>query len=143
MEQDSIRLLRECDAGVKMGVGTIEETLDSAESGKLRALLRRSRTHHQELGKEIGRLLDAAGDEGKDPSLMAQSMSRVKTDFKLAMHPDDRTVANLITEGCDMGVRSLGRYLNEFAAAEPDAVEIARRLIDAEEELREGLKEFL
>ena len=79
MEQDSIRLLRECDAGVKMGVNTIEDTLEYAENGKLRALLQRSRAHHLELGKEIGLLLDEAKDEGKNPSMMAKGMSMLKT----------------------------------------------------------------
>lgn len=28
IEQDTIKLLRECDAGIKMGVSAIEESLD-------------------------------------------------------------------------------------------------------------------
>ena len=143
MEQDSIRLLRECDAGVKMGVGTIENTLQYADSGKLRALLQRSRVHHLELGKQIGLLLDEANDEGKSPGTMAKGMSMLKTTVKLGLNPTDQTVATLITEGCEMGVRSLGRYLNEYAAAEPPARRIAQRLIEAEEELRDELRAFL
>ncbi|MBQ8584962.1 MAG: hypothetical protein IJ452_01600 [Butyricicoccus sp.] len=143
MEQDSIRLLRECDAGVKMGIDSIEETLDRVQDSKLRDLLQRSRKHHMELSKEIGALLDQSGDLGKDPSLMARGMSKMKTEWKLAMEPNDQTVAELITEGCDMGVRSLGRYLNEYAAAENEPRRLARQVIEAEEELRDGLKSFL
>lgn len=143
MEQDSIRLLRECDAGVKMGIDSIEETLDRVQDGKLRALLQRSRKHHMELGKEIGVLLDECGDLGKDPSLMARGMSKMKTEWKLAMEPNDQTIATLITEGCDMGVRSLARYLNEYAAAEAEPRRLAREVIDAEEELRDSLQNFL
>ena len=143
MEQDSIRLLRECDAGVKMGVNTIEDTLEYAENRKLRALLQRSRAHHLELGKEIGLLLDEANDEGKNPSMMAKGMSMLKTTVKLGLEPTDQTVATLITEGCEMGVRSLGRYLNEYEAAEPSARKVARKLIEAEEELRDELRAYL
>ena len=143
MEQDSIRLLRECDAGVKMGIDAIEETLDRVQSTKLRALLQRSRKHHMELGKEIGAMLDAANDLGKDPSMMARGMSKMKTEWKLAMEPNDQTIATLITEGCDMGVRSLAKYLNQYQAAETEPRRLAQDVIDAEEELRDSLQSFL
>ena len=143
MEQDSIRLLRECDAGVKMGIDSIEETMDRVQDEKLLELLQRSRKHHMELGKEIGVMLDQSGDQGKDPSMMARGMSKMKTEWKLAMEPDDKTIAALITEGCDMGVRSLAKYLNQYKAAETEPRRLAREVIDAEEELRDELRNFL
>lgn len=36
IEQDTIRLLRECDAGIKMGVSSIEEMLPSVKSEELK-----------------------------------------------------------------------------------------------------------
>ena len=143
MEPDSIRLLRECDAGVKMGVDSIEDTIDHAQDPELRDLLHRSRAHHLKLGREIEELLNEAHDDGKDPNPMARGMSKLKTSMRLTFEPSDTAVANLITEGCDMGVRSLARYLNQYEGAEDTPRNIARRLIDAEEELREGLRPFL
>ena len=35
IEQDTIRLLRECDAGIKMGVSSIDEVLDYVNSDEL------------------------------------------------------------------------------------------------------------
>ena len=32
IEQDTIELLRECDAGIKMGVSAIDEVMDSAQA---------------------------------------------------------------------------------------------------------------
>ena len=36
IEQDTIRLLRECDAGVNMGISSIEEVIDKVKSENLR-----------------------------------------------------------------------------------------------------------
>ena len=38
IEQDTIKLLRECDAGIKMGVSAIEESLDYVKSDKLKKI---------------------------------------------------------------------------------------------------------
>ena len=35
IEQDTIKLLRECDAGVKMGVASIDDVLDQVHSRAL------------------------------------------------------------------------------------------------------------
>jgi len=39
IEQDTIRLLRECDAGVKMGISSIDDVLDDVKSVKLKEYL--------------------------------------------------------------------------------------------------------
>ena len=39
VEQDTVRLLRECDAGVKMGVSALSEVLGSAQDETLRSIL--------------------------------------------------------------------------------------------------------
>ena len=39
IEQDTIKLLRECDAGVKMGTSSIEDVLDNVKGEKLEKLL--------------------------------------------------------------------------------------------------------
>ena len=36
VEQDTIKLLRECDAGIKMGVSSIDEVLQYIKSDTLR-----------------------------------------------------------------------------------------------------------
>ena len=113
IEQDTVKLLRECDAGVKMGVQSIEEVLDTVKSQQLKETLNTCKREHDELNTQLQEQLDRFGDEGKDPSPMAQSMSWIKTNIKLTMHESDHTVADLITDGCNMGVKSLNKYLNQ------------------------------
>ena len=53
VEQDTIKLLRECDAGVKMGVSSIDDVMDHVNAEKLRDLLRECRAKHEQLDKEL------------------------------------------------------------------------------------------
>ena len=70
-------------------------------------------------------------------------MSWVKTNVMLAMKDSDATIADLMTDGCNMGVKSLHKYLNQYKAADEDSKDIAKRLIDLEEKLAIDIRGFL
>ncbi len=143
VEKDTIRLLRECDAGVKMGVKSIVDVIDHVRNEELKDLLHACKDRHDELDKELQELLGQYEDEGKEPSLMAEAMSKLKTEMKLGMKDTDKTVADLMTDGCNMGVKSLCRYLNQYAAADEKSKDIAKRLIALEAQLAVDLRDFL
>ena len=143
IESDTIKLLKECDAGIKMGVSSIEEVLDYIHDETLRKCLTDCKDKHNKLKKEIQTLLEKYHDEGKDPNPMAKSMSWIKTNVKLAMNESDKTIANLMTDGCNMGVKSLNQYLNQYKAADEKTKDIAKRLIHLEEKLAADIRCFL
>ncbi|MBQ7936869.1 MAG: hypothetical protein IJ333_11070 [Clostridia bacterium] len=143
IEQDTIRLLRECDAVVQMGVKSIDDVLDYVHSEQLRKYLTDCKKEHQKLDKEIQQLLAKYKDEGKDPNPMAQGMSWMKTNIKLIMHESDSTIADLMTDGCNMGVKSLNKYLNQYKAADEVSKDITKRLINLEEQLAIDIRSFL
>ena len=143
IEQDTIKLLRECDAGVKMGTSSIEDVLDNVQSKKLEKLLTDCRDEHKNLDKEIQSLLNKYQDDGKEPALIAKGMSWMKTNMKLAMEESDATIADLMTDGCNMGVKSLNKYLNKYEGADEVSKDIAKRLINLEEKLAVDIREFL
>lgn len=143
IESDTIKLLRECNAGIKMGVSSIDDVIDKVESPELKTVLNSCKDKHQELGSETRKMLNDFGDAGKEPSFMAKGMSKMKTEIKTAMMPGDSTIADLITQGCDMGVKSLNRYLNEYKAAEEPAKNLTKRLINLEEQLTTDIASFL
>ena len=70
-------------------------------------------------------------------------MSWIKTNVKLAMEDTDATVADLMTDGCNMGVKSLSRYLNQYKAADEQSKNIAKRLIQLEEGLSVNMRSYL
>ena len=143
IEQDTIKLLRECDAGIKMGVSSIEDVLDHVKNKDLRTHLTRCRDEHNALKAEIQKELDRSHDEGKDPNPIAKGMSWIKTNVKLGMDDSDKVVADLLTDGCNMGVKSLRKYLNQYEAADEKAKDITKRLIQLEEKLTAQLREYL
>ena len=143
IEQDTIKLLRECDAGVKMGVASIDETLEYVHSKTLKRYLTECKEEHEELKGEIQKLLHQYHDEGKNPNPIAKGMSWMKTNVKLGIDASDQTVAELMTDGCNMGVKSLNQYLNEYKAADEVSKDITKRLINLEERRAVDIRGFL
>ena len=143
VEQDTIKLLRECDAGVKMGVSSIEDVLGSVQSKELEENLTKCKEEHEKLEREIESLLSRYHDDGKEPAAMAKGMSWIKTNMKLAMNESDETIADLMTDGCNMGVKSLNKYLNKYEAADEVSKDITKRLINLEEKLTVDMRSYL
>ena len=143
IEQDTVKLLRECDSGVHMGVSSIRDVLDNVRNSALHKLLSDSLDDHETLGRQIEKLLHDYDDEGKTPPAIVKGMSWIKTNVKLALGEEDKTVADLMTDGCDMGVKSLSRYLNQYAAADEQTKNIAKELIRIESRLAADLRDYL
>lgn len=143
INNDTIELLKECNAGIKMGVTAIEEVLDKVNSDGFKKLLRQSLEEHQRLGSETHALLNKYRTDGKEPNIAAKGMSWLKTNIMMSVKKDDATIADFITDGCNMGVKSLNKYLNEYKAAEEKAKDIAKKLINAEAQLTIDIREYL
>ncbi len=140
---DTIKLLKECDAGTKMGVSSIDEVLEKVCDEELKQLLQESKDHHEKIENEICQQLEKHNAQEKDPNPMAKSMSWMKTNMKMYMDNSDSTVADLITDGCNMGVKTLHRYLNQYQAADHESKDLCNRLISIEEQLCKDLRKYL
>lgn len=143
VNSDTIKLLKECDAGSKMAVASIDDVVEKIRDSSMKSLLQESKDHHEKLGNEIHSLLNQYGKSEKDPHPMAKGMSWMKTNMKMTMDDSDATVADLITDGCNMGIKSLYRYMNQYKAADDTSKDICNRLVSIEEELRKGLRNYL
>ena len=143
IEQDTIKLLRECDAGVKMGITSIDDVLSHVQKEDFYKKLTTCKEEHDKLQGEIQQLLGKYHDQGKNPNPIAKGMSWMKTNMKLGMEYTDATIADLMTDGCNMGVKSLNRYLNQYEAADEVSKDIAKRLINLEEQLTIDIRQYL
>ena len=143
MNTDTTKLLRECNAGIKMGIDTIESVLERVENQDLYAILKTCKDEHIKLEAETGALLQEFGEESKEPNPLAKGMSYMKTNVKTVLEPGDKTVADLVTDGCHMGVKSLERYLNEYKNAEQRVQSIAEKLIKIEKNLADDIAAYL
>ena len=143
IESDTIKLLRECDAGVKMGVSSIDDVLNRVHHNAFKQKLNDCKVEHEKLQEEIDAHLRRFHDRGKDPNPLAKGMSHMKTGFKLGLDDTDSTIAGLMTDGCNMGVKSLNRYLNQYKAADEFSKDIAKRLIHLEQQLTTDIQQYL
>lgn len=142
-QDETLKLLRECNAGIKMGVSSIDEVMPSVRDSRLKGVLEHSRREHADLGDETHELLLQFGGDTKEPHPIAKGMSWLKTSVMLQMEPGDKTVADLMTDGCNMGVKSINGYLNQYKEADAKARRIADRLIDIEQRMAESMQAYL
>jgi len=140
---DTVRLLRECNAGLKMGENAIERILPHVKSESMRIALEECKDVHAELGDKTHRLLLKSGADTKPPHRMASAMSDMKIRMRMMLDGSDKTIADLMTDGCNMGVKSLSKYLNEYGAADSTSKSIARELISTEDILSAQMRAFL
>ena len=97
IEPDTIKLLRECDAGIKMGVSAIDDVVDYVNDDTFKRYLVKCKNEHEMLKEEIQNLLDQYHDEGKNPNPMAKSMSWMSRNMYLPKLDVNRLCfANLI-----------------------------------------------
>lgn len=143
INNDTVNLLKECNSGIQMGVSSIDEVLPRVESQKLETILNDYKNKHTQLGNETNELIKELGEETKEPNPMAKGMSWIKTNAKLYWDESDATISDLITDGCNMGVKSIRRYMNEYDSADERSKKIAKKLIDIEEELAVEISPFL
>lgn len=140
---DTLHLLRECDAGVKMATDSLDSVREHATAPALKALLNTSRQQHEWIGREVQTMLEKCGGNEKEPHPVARRMAAVKTDVKLTVDDSDANVASLISDGCHMGAKSLRSYLDRYKGAEVPARALCRTLVAVEEQLGTELRSFM
>lgn len=143
MNKDTENLLKECNAGIKMGERAIKKVLPRVKNKGLKRALEVCQNTHANLGDRTHELLKRGGGDTKPPHAVASAMSDAKINMKMMMNPTDASVADVMTDGCNMGVKSLSRYLNQYKNADSRSKEIAKELIASEEYLCASMREFL
>ncbi len=126
-----------------MGISAIDEVMEYAHSTAMREYLQDSSKENEKLKNDLQEVLADYHDNGKEPNQIAKGMSWLKTNMKLKMDESDSTIAELMTDGCNMGIKSLSRYMNQYKAADERSKNIAKRLISAEEKLSFNMRQFL
>lgn len=143
MDEQTRSLLKECSAGCKMAINSLDQVREYIREEELKKLTDQFDKKHKELEEEAAKLLEAAGEEEKEPGKMAEAFSRITTEMKLMLKDDSGQIAKLLMDGCNMGIQSIGKYSNEYTGASKESKAIAARLIKTEEDYMAKLKQFL
>ncbi|MDO5147089.1 MAG: hypothetical protein Q4D60_08810 [Eubacteriales bacterium] len=142
-QKDTCDLLKECNTGIKMAVDAIDDVLPNVQSTKLKDTLTACKKEHESFGNETHELLLKNHQKDEEPSMMAKGMSWMKTNLKMSVNPGDDTIANLISTGCDMGVRTLYKTLNDCTNASQEAKSLVKKVIASEEALSADMRAYL
>ena len=143
MEDHTIRLLQECSKGCKMGIKSMNQVIDYVNDSNLRRMIETYKEEHRKLEAETDQLLMRCGQDSKPPEMMATAMSWISTEMKMMMHDDDKQVAKIMMDGCNMGIESICGFINQYASASQAAIGLAKNLIKTEEEFRDKLKPYV
>ncbi len=143
MNEDTISLLKECNSGCKSATNSMEQVLGYVKNEKLAALIDKYNDKHIKLGDECHKLLNENNEDEKDPSKISSMFAEMGTDIKLKMESSTHKIADLLIDGCVMGIKSLSGYLHKYRSAEDNVTDLTKRLIKAEQEFMDELLEFL
>ncbi len=143
MNEDTISLLKECNSGCKSATNSMEQVLGYVKNEKLAALINKYNDKHIKLGDECHKLLNENNEDEKDPSKISAMFAEMGTDIKLKMENSTHKIADLLIDGCTMGIKSLSEYLHKYRSADENIIDLTKRLIKAEQEFMDELLEFL
>ena len=143
MESQTIELLKKCSEGCKMAVNSMEQVKPYVKDGKLRDVLDRYDCEYQRLDEETAGLLDAMGDEEKEPGAMASTFSWLSTEVKLMIKDDSHQIAKIMIKGSNMGILSMSDYINKYTDASEKSQAVAKDIVRVGEDFAGEMKQFL
>ncbi len=143
MNEDTVCLLKECNSGCKSATNSMEQVMGYVKNNKLKQLIEKYNDKHIKIGDECHDMLNEMDEKEKDPSKIASMFAEMGTDMKLMMENSTHKAADLLVDGCTMGIKSLSEYINKYTTADENVVNLTRKLIRLEQDFMEELLEFL
>ena len=143
MEHHTISLLQECSQGCKMGIKSMNQVIEYVKESSLRKLIDHYKEEHKKIESEADQLLMWHGQDSKPPEKMATAMSWISTEMKMMMHDEDKQVAKIMMDGCNMGIQSISGSINQYSGATQSSIALAKRLVQIEEQFRDALKSYV
>lgn len=142
-QMETCQLLKECSSGIKMAIDAIHEVLPNVKNQNLKNKLSECEKEHKKLEEVSENLLRQHQQEDEEPSMLAKGMAWIKTNMQMAVNPGDDTIANLMSTGCDMGIRQLYKALNDNTNASEGAKALVKKVIASEEKLGKEMQDYL
>lgn len=121
----------------------MEQVLGYVENEKLKNVINDYNQQHIKIGDECHNLLNKYGSNEKDPQPMAKAMSFISTEVKMMTENKTKKAAEIMMDGCNMGIKSVSSYINQYSHADNESVNMANRIVKLEQSFIEDLREFL
>lgn len=140
---DTKKLLQECNSGCKMAISSMDQLVKYVNSSQLKVIIEKYKRRHEDLKEESEKLLETAGADGKEPGVAASAFSWISTEVKLMINEDDKKIAQILMDGCNMGIQSICKIQNACKNASKESISLAERLVKEEEGFAKEVKAFL
>lgn len=140
---DTVKLLKECNAGVKMAVTGLKEVEQRILDENMKKCISDSIEKHEKIGDRTHELLNKYKDSEKEPNPIAEAMSWLKINVNYLIDSSDSEIAKLMVDGCNMGIQSISKYLNQYKGADKEIKDIVDDVIKEEESLMKNLRAYL
>lgn len=141
--QDTISLLQECSAGCKMAMDSIAHMKNMVKDEQLLEIMNKYYDGHSQLEAKCRQKLNKYGNMDKEANVFAKAMANVQSSFKMLVEDDKHQAASILTDGCNMGIKSISGFLNEYKGADQESSAIAEKLRRLEENMIGDLQPFL
>lgn len=143
MNEDSINLLKECNSGCKSATNSMEQVLPFTKDHALKSVINEYNEKHIKIGDQCHQMLNESHKEEKDPPVMAKAFSWISTEVKLMINDDTHKIAELMIDGCNMGIKSVSEYINKYKNASRECMDLAKNLVTIEQEFMNDLLKYL
>ncbi len=143
MNEDTIKLLKGCNAGCKSATNSMEQVQPYISDEGLKALINEFNDKHIKVGDECHQMLNELKEEEKDPKPMAKAFSWISTEVKLMMNDDSHKIADIMIDGCNMGIKSVSEYINKYKTASKESMDLAKKLVSIEQDFMNKLLIYL
>lgn len=143
MNEDTINLLKECNAGCKSATSSMEQVMEHVKDQKLKELITKYNDKHIKIGDECHDMLNEVNENEKDPNKFAMAMAEMGTGMKLTINDSTKKIAGLLVDGCNMGIKGLSGYLNQYCTADEKSTKLTQKLIKLEKDFMDELLAFV
>lgn len=143
MNEDTINLLKECNAGCKSATNSMGQVKPYIINDNLKSLIENCNNKHIKIGDECHELLNKYNEDEKDPQAIAKAFSWLSTEMKLMIKGNSHEIADIMIDGCNMGIKSVSRYINKYKNASNESVDLAKRIVKIEQEFMNELLAYL
>ncbi|NCA93317.1 hypothetical protein EOM82_08830 [bacterium] len=143
MNDDTIKLLRECDMGCKTACDNISQMYGTVKNVEIKSVLENYYGKHAGFNEQSGRMLMERGKAQKYPSVITKLAGAVTNGVKLKISATPSTVSKLTIDGCAMGIKSVGQNLNKYTGASEESRNLGSNIITTERQFMDEMIKYL
>lgn len=143
MTEESTELLKKCNAGAKMAIGTIERVYPFAADREFKDTLSEYIKKHEDIVARTREQLAEYCEGGADPNPFGQFMAKITTKMRLKKDSSDGNIAVIVIDGCNMGAKKLREYKKKYTLATADSCKTLQSLMELEGSLMSEMQNYL